>query len=230
MFQLEKSLEDWRGKLSNTNSFTKSDIEELESHLLDEIEFLKKKTLTDEEAFYVACDRIGSVDLISNEFRKINYNIIWFKRFLWLLSGYFLINFFQQFTNSLSIFTTNVFAEIIGLSSNGIKSLSLTTNIVLSILILSLLFLPKYKFISHLQKYFNLLFTYKRWMFVIVFFIFAIINEVGFKVFNALLVGQIGIEKYGNIMLGQGISPLVWFVSLCLIFIFISFKVFKGEE
>ncbi|KZL90305.1 permease prefix domain 1-containing protein [Clostridium magnum] len=72
MFRLKDSIEIWKQKLSNSNSFTNSDIEELESHLLDEIEILKEKELTEEEAFYVASSRLGSVELLSSEFTKIN--------------------------------------------------------------------------------------------------------------------------------------------------------------
>lgn len=46
MFQLDKSLEDWKGKLINSNTMTESDVDELESHLLDEIDELKGKNLT----------------------------------------------------------------------------------------------------------------------------------------------------------------------------------------
>ncbi|MDV3427671.1 MAG: permease prefix domain 1-containing protein [Bacillota bacterium] len=230
MFQLEMSLENWRRKLADSNSFTKADIDELESHLLDEIDTLKKNTLTEEEAFYVACSRIGSVDLLSSEFSKINFNVIWLKKFLWLLSGYILIYFFQRLINILSVFASLTVFRFTALSSYKMAGLSLLINVIFSTIILCLLFLPKYMILSRLQSKFNFLFIYKRWLLVIVFFLFTVMNTIGFNLINALLARQIAISPYGDIIYGQNIFMLIWMASLCLLFLFLSFKNYNAEE
>lgn len=230
MFQLEMSLENWRRKLADSSSFTKPDIDELESHLLDEIDALKKQKLTDEETFYVACSRIGSVDLLSDEFGKINFNVIWLKKFLWLLSGYILINFFQRLISTLSVFAAAEVFSFTALSSYKAVGLTLIINIIFSIVVLCLLFLPKYMLLSRLQSKFNFLFTYKRWLLIIVFLIFTIMNTIGFNLIYALFAKQIEISQYGDIIYGQNIFMLIWTITLCLLFLFLAFKNYNIEK
>jgi hypothetical protein len=229
MFQLNKSLEDWRRKLTNSNSLTKSDVDELESHLLDEIDALKEKGLTEEESFFVACGRIGSTDLLSNEFSKVNFNFIWLKKFLWLLSGYLIISFSQQLSGTLSCFLTATVSEITTLSSNGMTYLNLALNIIFSTLLLCLLFLPKYMLISSFQSKFNSLLVHKKWLLIIVFLLFIFMNTIGFTLLKGLLVRIIMTSQYGYLIAGEVGFTVIWSVILCLLFVILSFKSY-GEQ
>jgi len=71
-FDITKTVRDWKFKLSTNSSITSDNINELESHLLDEITELQSIGLNEEEAFMVAQKRIGSLDNIAIEFSKIN--------------------------------------------------------------------------------------------------------------------------------------------------------------
>jgi hypothetical protein len=226
MFVLENSLNDWRTKLHNNSSFTNSDIDELENHLLEEITLLKEKNLSEEESFFIACNRLGSIDLLTSEFTKVNFNAIWLKNILWLLGGYIIITFSQQAINMLSILATATLNKLATMDSHSIIYLNLVINIILSILILSLLFLPRYMLISKLQASFNYLFSSKLWALILLFFIFIFINSVGIKILQGLLVYKLipSMSVYGDIMLGENLFTIVWSILLCIFFMLLSYK------
>ncbi|MFR4997208.1 MAG: permease prefix domain 1-containing protein [Clostridium paraputrificum] len=76
MFNLDESIKYWRNDLNKNDVLSLDDLEELESHLMDEITVLKEKDLSEEEAFLVAKSRIGQNDIIEEEYKKVNRNEI----------------------------------------------------------------------------------------------------------------------------------------------------------
>jgi hypothetical protein len=52
-----------------------SDIDELESHLKDEIDRLKSQGLSEQEAFIVGTHRLGKPDALADEFAKVNESL-----------------------------------------------------------------------------------------------------------------------------------------------------------
>jgi hypothetical protein len=91
MFSISQAIINWRNNFKQYDQFSKEDLDELESHLRDEISVLKTKELTDEEAFIVAKQRLGTPNKIQAEYQKANPNQVWKNRFLWMLSGFVLI-------------------------------------------------------------------------------------------------------------------------------------------
>jgi hypothetical protein len=87
MFDLNKRISDWKQSLSCYESFTKGNIEELESHLFDQITELKEAGLNDEEAYWVAQKRIGTIESLNSEYTKINNLNILKKKIYWMLTG-----------------------------------------------------------------------------------------------------------------------------------------------
>ena len=83
MFDLNEQINKWRDNLNSSQSFEGTDIDELESHLGEEIAKLTLSGLSEEEAFIVAAHRLGQVDYLSEEFAKVNAGLIWRKRFFW---------------------------------------------------------------------------------------------------------------------------------------------------
>ena len=77
MFDLESKIKEWNNNLRDKGKFLHQDIEELESHLRDEIEALQKKDLTEEEAFIIAIKRLGNSEILSKEYGKVNTDTIW---------------------------------------------------------------------------------------------------------------------------------------------------------
>lgn len=88
MFTLNQAIKGWRLKFKQSEQFIDAEIDELESHLMDEISALKLKDLTDEEAFLVANLRLGTLQSLKAEYQKIHPNRLWQKRFLWMLTGF----------------------------------------------------------------------------------------------------------------------------------------------
>lgn len=66
---------------------TKESIRELECHLDDSMEKLKRCGLNDEEAFLLAARRLGRVDALDAEFGKVDVQQMWTNRALLILLG-----------------------------------------------------------------------------------------------------------------------------------------------
>ena len=77
MEQLDIMIGQWRDYLRDKGSFQEQDIEELESHLREEIDQLEKNGLEPDEAFLIAVKRIGNADALSREFSKVNTENLW---------------------------------------------------------------------------------------------------------------------------------------------------------
>ena len=75
MFELNKEIKKWKSSLSSSDTCSRADIDELESHLLDSMDILRAKGLSQEEAFFVAIRRLGSTNALSCEFGKVNENL-----------------------------------------------------------------------------------------------------------------------------------------------------------
>ena len=67
-------------------AFQKSDIDELESHLRDEIDELQRLGYSDTDAFELAVGRLGDPPCLQQEFSKVNFSILWLKRATWVLA------------------------------------------------------------------------------------------------------------------------------------------------
>jgi hypothetical protein len=71
MFDLKQSITDWRRQMLAAGIKTPVPLEELESHLREEIGRLVKSGLDDQKAFNTAIQKIGPVQAIQNEFEKV---------------------------------------------------------------------------------------------------------------------------------------------------------------
>jgi len=69
---LRERIADWKTSFQSKKELTQDNLDEIESHLLDEIDELTQVGLTKAEAFLVAKDRIGDRDEVAKEFRKVN--------------------------------------------------------------------------------------------------------------------------------------------------------------
>jgi len=87
MFDLNTEIADWRTNLHKTETLSKGDIDELESHLRHQIEELVAVNLSQQEAFYVARARLGDTGSLSHEFEKVNGSLLLQTRLFWMISG-----------------------------------------------------------------------------------------------------------------------------------------------
>lgn len=87
MFDLKEQISKWRDNLAASQTLGMSDIDELESHLQEEIESLKSAKLSDEEAFMIAARRLGSPARLTDEFAKINRGGPFRHGLSWMITG-----------------------------------------------------------------------------------------------------------------------------------------------
>jgi hypothetical protein len=107
MFDLNEQINKWRSNLAQSQTLGNSDIDELESHLREEIENLTDLKLSDEEAFLIATHRLGSTDSLAEEYEKINRGVKFRHRLFWIATGvlgYFLATYLADaFSIALSV-------------------------------------------------------------------------------------------------------------------------------
>ena len=72
MFDLEKAVLDWRHELSRHEAIGIELLDELESHLLEEIDGLRAGGCNDEEAFRRAVRTLGPGAAVHDEVAKID--------------------------------------------------------------------------------------------------------------------------------------------------------------
>ena len=95
MFNLNRQILKWRIGLMMRGAFEKADLDELESHLRDEIDALMPLGLSEEEAFYKAAQRLGDAKFLRQEYLKNNNGVLWLKRAAWV--SVFFLTFFLLF-------------------------------------------------------------------------------------------------------------------------------------
>jgi len=71
-FHLDHAIQLWREHLATSPQFQADEVAELESHLRDSVIALQSQGLSPEESFIIASRRVGSVEQIEPEFRKVN--------------------------------------------------------------------------------------------------------------------------------------------------------------
>lgn len=87
MFDLNQAVAAWRTRLAAANTCGRADVDELEAHLRDEMDRLRSGGLSEQEAFWVAAHRLGSVSALSEEYAKVNPMRVWLGRLGWVAAG-----------------------------------------------------------------------------------------------------------------------------------------------
>lgn len=77
MEPLESQIAEWRGFIARGSALDGGDVEELETHLRDQIAELEAAGLATDEAFLVAVKRMGSIDALSREFAREHSGRLW---------------------------------------------------------------------------------------------------------------------------------------------------------
>ena len=72
MSVLELLLTKWRLWINRKHSFQSNELKELQSHLLEEINFLvNREGISEEEAFHKAVDLVGEREGLDKEYEKV---------------------------------------------------------------------------------------------------------------------------------------------------------------
>lgn len=100
MFNLDQSIAVWRGQMLAAGIKAPAPLEELESHLREEIERQIKSGINERNAFEIAAQRIGEAAGIKAEFGKIDTDYV-SRPLAWIAWGSFVISFFLPSCNQL---------------------------------------------------------------------------------------------------------------------------------
>ena len=76
MFNLETNIKAWRSQFQYNRTFLESDVDELETHIRDQVQYLVSRGLTEEAAFHEAIEEMGGQFEAATEYKKI----YWAKR------------------------------------------------------------------------------------------------------------------------------------------------------
>lgn len=87
MFDLDRAVREWREEMSRHEAIGVELLDELESHLLEELEGLRKEGLREEEAFERAVRQLGSGASVEDEIAKIDPDSVARARGRWILIG-----------------------------------------------------------------------------------------------------------------------------------------------
>lgn len=87
MFDLNKEILRWRNNLGESDTMDASTVDELESHLREEIGSLVALGLSEEESFWLARRRLGGAGDLSCEFAKVNRSAVLKGRLFWMAAG-----------------------------------------------------------------------------------------------------------------------------------------------
>jgi hypothetical protein len=74
---LEEQIGQWRAYVRRRRAITGPDVEELETHLRDQVGVLTQAGLAEDEAFLIAVKRMGSLDALSREFAREHSDRLW---------------------------------------------------------------------------------------------------------------------------------------------------------
>src|SRR6516165_2706981 len=87
MFDLEKSITDWQKQMLAAGIKSPVPLEELESHLREEIERQRKSGVTKNQAFEAAVQQMGQAKMLRTEFKKVERTLM--KKIMMILLGIF---------------------------------------------------------------------------------------------------------------------------------------------
>ena len=114
-FYFDAAIVAWRASFEDTAVGSGNNLTELETHLRDSFAALTSRGLAEEEAFHLACRRLGGADL-AKEFAKLNPQIIWAERAKWMFLG---ILSFAVFSSGLRAIRSLVAAAIVQFDASG---------------------------------------------------------------------------------------------------------------
>jgi len=83
-FDLNAAVENWRHALARQPNLTAEVCRELETHLRDAIAGYQQRGLNNEEAFWLACKRVGQPAQLGQEFIKADPAAAWRERIFWM--------------------------------------------------------------------------------------------------------------------------------------------------
>lgn len=216
-FDLNKNIEIWKSELSKNSKMTLDNINELESHLRDEIHELQLLGLSIEESLLVAKNRIGNVKNLATEFGKINKGFYFRNRIIPYLKGILLFMAFITLTELLTSFSV-IIANKLGFSEN-------VNYISIGILTISTFILLIIGYIKFTNTSLDL-----RKLTSIPILVSVILVSTLLKYLSTVFITRsVGISELGSLMINLNVYKMI-FGLFILILSFIMFYSLKREN
>lgn len=230
MFNLKENIENWRNRLEQKEVFQNADLDELESHLVEEMEVLADSALTQEERFLIATRRLGDTETLANEFAKVNRKAIVLHRLIWMAGGVLLFDMLSRMSSALaslaSYFVTyiNINGHFLGVSVLVVKSVCFIAGFAVVYRIY------KTGMPSRTVKYYTD--TWKRKiLFMVSIVIFYILLIISPSLLQAYIIHRIGIEEISKMFLITNVSYILGTILLFIfLLIFVISKVGKTQK
>jgi hypothetical protein len=220
MFDLNEKIKIWRSDLALQQALEKSDIDELENHLRDEIEQLAESKLTKEESFIVAAHRIGRSDSLSEEFAKVNTSILWRKRLFWIgavVLAWIVLTYIGQVISRIC----QVLAVFVGLRSYTLNVIDILSQVTFFGVIVFALYLISRKNGIGRIPFFKMADSVrgKIVLFIIVFIIVA--GTFAFNILSTVVLARyLSPQEFGQISIFksyQGLVKTIFFPLMLLL-------------
>ena len=210
-FNLEKSIEVWKERLSKGN-MSGDNIFELEDHLYDEISTLQGIGLSEEEAFMVAKNRMGDTAMLSTEFGKVNRDLVLLNRLTPYLKG---VLYYLGFLTVAKL-STNISALIfskLGLDNAFINHASIGVLLLLTIAILVIV----------RKKYRNINLDLNRVISIPVLAGVIIVGRLLTFLTLPSLTHSIGLSGLGQLQLNLSVYDLLYTLFILIISCIVSY-------
>ena len=216
-FDLNKNIEIWKSELSKNSKMTLDNVNELESHLRDEMHELQLLGLSIEESLLVAKNRIGNVKNLATEFGKVNKGFYFRNRIIPYLKGILLFMAFITLTELLTSFSV-IIANKLGFSEN-------LNYISIGILTISTLILLIIGYIKSTNTSLDL-----RKLTSIPILVSVILVSTILKYLSTVFITRsVGISELGSLMMNLNVYKMI-FGLFILILSFIMFYSLKREN
>jgi len=231
MFDLNQEILKWRNSLAKSETLDESALDELESHLREEIECLASGSLSEEESFWIARRRLGGAGDLPGEFAKINRSAVLRGRLFWMAGGalaYMLAIQSGAAASKLSV----LFASLGGLRGPGLGLVAVASEL----LVLGLILYLSYR--VHTRICNNPGFS--RWashitgriiLFAALAVSFAVLALAATRMVGAVAAARImGVQEYGTAAIGSACAQLALNLLLPLAMVVVMILLRKSRS
>jgi hypothetical protein len=233
MFDLNEQIKKWRCALVQSEAFDKSDIDELESHLKEEIERLITLKLSEEEAFWVAIHRIGDRGALASEFAKVNWPAMLKRRIFRMAAGilaYLFASYLAGAVSQVCLFL----AGLGGIRSYGLGLVGALSNLAILGLVI-FFFCLSYRHNWKILRFGRWLNNFAIRTILVVGFIAAVLFLNAARIFfSAAVVRMMGAQEYGQIAIVgvylQLLIPILLAIILVVILVRLRSSDFSAVE
>jgi len=223
MFDLNSAISSWRMNLSEKQTCAKSDIDEMETHLREEIDSLTASKLSQQEAFLVAAHRLGDPDSLAAEFAKVNTSILWRNRLFWMVAG-LLSYFVAKYITGIASNGFVILAWFAGVRGHSLGAFDVISRVVFFLVVIFVF----YQIIRRRDTQGELFckVANKPWGKFLLFAGVVVIIAVTLaaRILVPATVARMGVQEYSEMAIFRAFTELVWLITMPLILLVVVLR------